>query len=344
MQFDISNCTPLRHGRVQTLLNESSLPSSPSLQIPASPFMKHLGFGTGVNVYLIERSPRQGQYRSPWAIKKINKKCGGNEMTYIERLKEEAAILKSLHHKNIVGFRSFTKSEDGTLCLAMEDGEKSLFSMIEDRMSTENGPFPVQCILEVAAQVSSALTYLHNEKRILHGDLKSANILVQGDFEVVRICDFGVTIQLNELLEASDSEAQYVGTESWCSKDVMDGGVISDKTDIYAYGMILYEMLTLVIPHMHVFPEEEDFSITEEFEREFEQAEIEYQNSLGTRPPLLNYQYDIAYQSVIELFWACSQSAPEDRPSAAQIVEGLKQHTEIESYIAMPDPKGKLEF
>uniref|UniRef100_H2Y7F9 Protein kinase domain-containing protein n=1 Tax=Ciona savignyi TaxID=51511 RepID=H2Y7F9_CIOSA len=344
MQYDMNDGTPLRHGRVQTLINQTALQNSPSLQIPASPFMKHLGFGTGVNVYLIERSPRQGQYRSPWAVKKINRKCRGGETTYIERLKEEAAILKSLHHTNIVGFRSFTKSMDGTFCLAMENGEKSLFSMIEDRMATDFGPFPVNSILEVAAQVSSALQYLHEEKRILHGDLKSANVLVQGDFEIVRICDFGVTVRLNEKLEAADPNSQYVGTESWCSKDVMDGGVISDKADIYAYGMVLYEMLALTIPHMHVFPDEVDFSISEEFEREFEQAELEYQKSLGTRPPLLNYQYDIEYQPVIELFWACSQPLPEDRPSATQIVESLKQHTKIESCIAMPDPKGKLEF
>jgi len=50
------------------------------------------------------------------------------------RLIEEAAILRQLCHKNIVGFRSFTRSADGTICLAMEDGGRSLMSSIEDRL------------------------------------------------------------------------------------------------------------------------------------------------------------------------------------------------------------------
>lgn len=103
--------------------------------IPASPFMKKLGCGTGVSVYLMNRYDRLKsviwlddglmealsildclkiafrngkQTQSPWAIKKINSKCANSQMNvYQERLFEEAKILKELQHPNIVGKNVF---------------------------------------------------------------------------------------------------------------------------------------------------------------------------------------------------------------------------------------------
>lgn len=50
----------------------------------------------------------------------------------------------------------------------------------------------------MARDISCALKYLHEEKKLLHGDLKSANVLIKGNFEVAKLCDFGVTLNLNE--------------------------------------------------------------------------------------------------------------------------------------------------
>lgn len=50
----------------------------------------------------------------------------------------------------------------------------------------------------MARDVACGLRYLHEEKRLLHGDLKSANILIQGDFKTAKICDFGVSLKLDE--------------------------------------------------------------------------------------------------------------------------------------------------
>lgn len=54
------------------------------------------------------------------------------------------------------------------------------------------------CFSQVAEDIASALKYLHEEKNLLHGDLKSANILIKGDFETAKLCDFGVTLRLDE--------------------------------------------------------------------------------------------------------------------------------------------------
>jgi PDZ-binding kinase len=54
----------------------------------------------------------------------------------------------------------------------------------------------------------------------MHGDLKSANVLIVGDFEGVKLCDFGVTIPVNSEGKISDPNSQYVGTEAWSPMEV----------------------------------------------------------------------------------------------------------------------------
>ena len=68
-------------------------------------------------------------FRSPWAVKKVNKRHALSQ--FGQRLEDEAKILKSLSHPNIIGFRGFNKKQDGTHALVMEDGHKALLDIIE---------------------------------------------------------------------------------------------------------------------------------------------------------------------------------------------------------------------
>lgn len=73
---------------------------------------------------MLERSPKVGLVRSPWAVKKWLK--GRNNEVNNGRLRLEADVLRRLNHPNIVGFRAFTTGIDGKLCLAMEALDMSL--------------------------------------------------------------------------------------------------------------------------------------------------------------------------------------------------------------------------
>lgn len=288
---------------------------SPCLKIPASPLLTTLGYGTGVNVYLVERSPRHGNLRSPWAIKKISKAAHSKKL-YSERLKSEGDILKSLCHDNIVGFRALIKSGDGTLCLALEDGHKSLYSIIEQRIDDELDAFPSHNIMKMASDVANALYYLHDTKRLLHGDIKSANVLIKGDFDVAKLCDFGVSIKLNDSMSAPSSD--YVGTESWSSKEALGKGVVTDKSDMYSYGLTIFEMLTLNIPHFN-FPNEDEFENDDDFTAACEDVEVMAVKNFGTRPALPNHAFTKEYHRVIEVFFICCDENPKMRPSASQV-------------------------
>ena len=74
----------------------------------------------------MERSPLRGAYRSPWAVKKVARRFAGSssggqqQQDFSKRLLQEAEILRSLQHDNIVGYRTLAKAQDGAWCLAME--------------------------------------------------------------------------------------------------------------------------------------------------------------------------------------------------------------------------------
>ncbi|NWU23123.1 TOPK kinase, partial [Dyaphorophyia castanea] len=264
-----------------------------SVTIPASPFMQKLGFGTGVSVYLMERSPR-GFSRSPWAVKKINPGCSRSQRSLFQRrLREEARILRNLRHPNIVGYRALAEAPDGSLCLAMEfGGEKSLNDLIEERREQGLGAFPAPTILNVALSMARGLQYLHTEQRLLHGDLKSPNVVVRGDFDSVKICDVGVSLPLDENLAVSDPRLCYVGTEPWKPPEALEpGGIITDRADIFAFGLTLWEMLALSIPHIPI----PDPGTGEESLDEDSWDEDAYLAALGTRPPLPPEALDAAH-------------------------------------------------
>ncbi|KAM9356345.1 lymphokine-activated killer T-cell-originated protein kinase homolog [Pholidichthys leucotaenia] len=295
------------------------------IDIPASPFMKKLGCGTGVSVYLMNRMGKQNV--SPWAVKKINSTCESKQITvYQRRLSEEAKVLKGINHPNIVGFRAYTKAKDGSRCLAMEyGGEQSLNNLIEKRRKDGLKAFPAAIVEKVALHVAYGLQYLHNKKKLLHGDMKSCNVVIKGDFETVKICDVGVSLYLDENMKVSDPDAKYIGTEPWNPKEALEGGEITDKSDIFAYGLTLWEMMTLAMPHLEML-EDDDEEEEGEVSMEVSFDEDAYYERLGTRPPLDTEALGGTYQRVVELFYLCTEEDPKKRPSAAQIIQALESN------------------
>ncbi|XP_005062176.1 PREDICTED: lymphokine-activated killer T-cell-originated protein kinase [Ficedula albicollis] len=274
-----------------------------SITIPASPFMQKLGFGTGVSVYLMKRSPR-GLSRSPWAVKKISSSCSQSQRSlFQQRLREEAQKLRNLQHPNIVGGNS----------PGMERVDSHPINPIPvDPIPIPWIPFPLPWILfplipSLFPWISFPQLpfpwipwipqYLHTEQRLLHGDIKSPNVVVRGAFDAVKICDVGVSLPLDENLAVSDPELCYVGTEPWKPPEALDpDGIISDRSDIFPFGLTLWEMLALNIPHLPL-------------------------SESGSEAP---EALDPSQESVRELFGACTAREPRQRPAAARIVQALE--------------------
>lgn len=224
-------------------------------RLPASPFLKKLGFGTGVEVLRIKRSPTKNSNKSPWAIKMLSRRNNAEQASLFgDRLTEEANILKTLHHPNIVGYRGFDTLEAGKQFIAMEYCNTSLGDLLEKRYADGLGPLEAPKIQRMALDILRALDYLHTDALILHGDLKSFNVLVKNDFDACKLCDFGVSLPLNKdgfLDTEKKADAQYVGTGIWSAPEVLeeDVSLISSKADIFSFGLVIYETISLLPPH-----------------------------------------------------------------------------------------------
>ncbi|XP_063697285.1 lymphokine-activated killer T-cell-originated protein kinase [Culicoides brevitarsis] len=301
------------------------------LKIPATPQLKKLGYGTGVEVLRVERS-KMGAVRSPWAIKRLNKKCDKTyAKLYNKRLIDEASILRKLEHPNIVGFRNILNDKCGNTILAMEDGHKSLGDLLETRFEGDLGPLEAEKITRVCVDVAHALHYLHFTVSYMHGDLKSYNVLVKGDFDVCKLCDFGVSQPLDKdgFIDIKNyPDARYVGTDLWSAPEVFseDMEIVGTKSEMFSYGLVIYEMLALTAPHIGGLmdePEPVDDSVISVKDSD-DEGESELEKSitplLGTRPPLPDYLFGPEYNNILGLFFICTNQEPDERPSAKECI------------------------
>ncbi|KAG7196532.1 hypothetical protein KM043_018556 [Ampulex compressa] len=334
-----------------TKKSRSRVTENPELQtpikIPASPFLERIGYGCGVHVLTFERSPKIGFARSPWAIKKRNTRIT-KDPKYCERIRLEAEILRKLKHPNIVGFRAFTEATNGEPCLAMEKLDISLGDVIEQRLQSGDQSFPADTILMVANEIVKGLEYLHHTVHILHGDVKSYNVLVSQDCRTVKLCDFGVSVPLTELLELNTSTGNfvYIGTECWSAPEIIhEDGPVTNKADMWAYGLVIWEMIALTPPHTEEFQDDSDESLLDNSISEISMAcnkenhdlqvsldeEVTFFKKIpgckyGTRPALPAIDFGQEYQKVLELFFACTTVNYERRPSAKGVVMFFKDY------------------
>lgn len=163
-------------------------------------------------------------------------------------------LTRSLDHPNIVGYRGSKTLSDDRLILAMETCDTSLGDQIETRVEQSLGPLESERIKKMTLDVCKALDYLHNEAHILHGDLKSYNVLIKGDFELCKLCDFGVSLPLTEdgsIDLKKNPDAKYTGTDLWSAPEVFNDNIdeITTKTDMFSFGLIIYECVALQAPH-----------------------------------------------------------------------------------------------
>jgi serine/threonine-protein kinase len=166
----------------------------------------------------------------------------------LARFQREAEVLASLNHSNIAAVYGLEKSSDVTgIVLELVDGQ-TLAEMVT------RGPIAVSEALPIARQIADALEAAH-DKGVVHRDLKPANIKVTSAGKV-KVLDFGLAKMLEPesvptSLTASPTigvqptyAGMIVGTASYMSPEQARGKNVDRRTDIWAFGCVLYEMLT----------------------------------------------------------------------------------------------------
>ena len=169
----------------------------------------------------------------------------------LARFKREAQVLASLNHPNIAHVYGLEQS-DGVQALVMELVEGPTLA---DRIA--QGPIPIDEALPIAKQIAEALEAAH-EQGIIHRDLKPANIKVRPD-GTVKVLDFGLARALEPTSSSGvDATASptitspammtgvgmLLGTAAYMSPEQAKGRPADKRSDVWAFGAVLYEMLT----------------------------------------------------------------------------------------------------
>src|SRR5687768_11621520 len=166
----------------------------------------------------------------------------------LARFVREAQILASLNHPNIAHIHGLEESaESRALVMELVDGET-----LADRI--RNGPLRLEEAVPIARQIADALEAAH-ERGIVHRDLKPANIKIREDGSV-KVLDFGLAKALDSAVVSPDVSKSptlsvhatqagvILGTAAYMSPEQARGKRVDARADIWAFGVVLFEMLT----------------------------------------------------------------------------------------------------
>lgn len=230
-----------------------------------------------------------------------------------QRFIREVSLLGKLNHPNIVTVFDSGTTSDGHLYLAMDFLSGSTLQDILDK----SGPVPVERAAPLILQICDALNHAH-KRDIIHRDLKPGNIMVETDHrgqEVVKIVDFGLA-KMGEGSERLTRAGELWGSSFYMSPEQCNGAESDARSDIYSFGIVMYQMITGKVPFRGSgFME----TVTKQLNE--------------PPPPLKLTKADLDLPDMLEIvMFKCLEKAPENR---FQSVADLKSALQT----ALPDAK-----
>jgi serine/threonine-protein kinase len=176
---------------------------------------------------------RDAELGRPVAVKLLDESLVADQ-SFRARFTREARLAAALSHPNVVTVFDAGEAE-GRPFIVMEYVEGRT---LDDRL--REGPLPPEEVRSIALQVCAGLEHAHAHG-LVHRDLKPGNLIQRSD-GTVKIADFGIARgdEATELTEAGT----IVGTAAYLAPEQADSGPITARTDLYALGVLLYELLT----------------------------------------------------------------------------------------------------
>jgi len=222
----------------------------------------------------------------------------------------EVQIMTALSHKNVLRLHG--------CCTETQFGQNNWYLVVE---WMENGslskvlqstlPLSLERKVQFALDIASGMNWLHSsEPQILHRDLKPDNVLVDKDF-TCKVADFGLA-EINRQRHAKKDQGNAPGSVLWMAPEVLTGGPVDSKLDVYAFGLVLWEIMT----RQMVFNDYVDRAV---FTYDIVQNKV--------RPPTKDIP-----DPIVNVMRACWDHNPNQRPTFAQVIIML-QHALIDCFL-----------
>src|SRR5262245_15759378 len=168
-----------------------------------------------------------------------------HDETAKQRFLREAQAASATHHPNICTIHDIVTADDGQLCLVMAFYEGPTL-----KQRLESGPLAVDEALDIATQIADGLAKAHAQG-IVHRDIKPGNMMVTEDG--VRILDLGLATFADALKLTAENTS--FGTPAYMSPEQVRGQAADARSDVWAVGVVLYEMLAGHPPFQGSHPE-----------------------------------------------------------------------------------------
>eukprot|EP01120_Amphizonella_sp_Union-15-10_P011096 TRINITY_DN4615_c0_g1_i3.p1 TRINITY_DN4615_c0_g1~~TRINITY_DN4615_c0_g1_i3.p1 ORF type:complete len:254 (-),score=42.75 TRINITY_DN4615_c0_g1_i3:23-784(-) len=217
---------------------EEIILQTPEIDPSELEIINQIGSGCFGNVY-------SGKCRGKLvAIKKLHQQ--ELEEDLLAEFKKEVEIMTHLRHPNIVLYMG-SCTVPGHLAIVTELLPKG---NLADLLRNPDIEITTIQKLKMAKDIAQGMNWLHCSKPpIIHRDLKPTNLLVDDNWNV-KVCDFGLaSVQKTQVMT---DEGDAPGTPLWMSPEVLLGKPLSEKADIYSYGIVLWEVLTRTEPFDHM--------------------------------------------------------------------------------------------
>ncbi|KAJ7966584.1 putative Receptor protein kinase [Quillaja saponaria] len=216
-----------------------------------------------------------------------------------------------LRHPNLVPLRAYFQAKEERLLIYDYQPNGSLFSLIHGSKLSRAKPLHWTSCLKIAEDVAQGLSYIHQAWRLVHGNLKASNVLLGPDFEAC-ITDYCLSI----LADPSNSDENPDSTAYKAPETRNSNHQPSPKSDVYAFGILLLELLTGKPPSQHPLLAADDVVHWVRSIREDDSGD------------------DNRMSMLLEVATVCSMTSPEQRPTMWQV---LKMLQEIKGIVLMED-------
>ncbi|ONM33346.1 PAS domain-containing protein tyrosine kinase family protein [Zea mays] len=235
-------------------------------------------------------------YGSDVAVKVFSRQEYSEDV--ILSFRQEVSLMKKLRHPNILLFMGAVTSPQ-RLCIVTEFLPRgSLFRLLQ-RSATKLG---VRRHVHMALDIARGMNYLHHSSPpIIHRDLKSSNLLVDKNW-TVKVADFGLSRLKRETFLTTKTGK---GTPQWMAPEVLRNEPSDEKSDVYSYGVILWELVTQKIPWENL-------------------NSMQVIGAVGFMNQRLDIpsEVDPQWRSIILNCW---ESDPQQRPSFQELLERLRE-------------------
>lgn len=252
---------------------------------------------------------------STFAVKKLVREAGERDRGF----ERELQTMADVKHRNVLALRGYYSAPHINLLVYDLMPNGNLESVLHDYARRNADPIDWDMRLKIALGVARGLSYLHYDciPHIIHRDIKCSNILLDENMEA-RVADFG----LAKCIRPQETHVTTIaaGTLGYLPPEYMETGKITEKGDVYSYGVVLLELLTGKRPQDDIF-RDHDFSIVQwanALLAEDQPEEIFDENILGAAP-------DEVLLAALSVAMNCTNEVPKARPSMQHVVKVLQK-------------------